>query len=157
MHRHPFTSLFRPFHIIGLALAGLWLAGCGDSTPSDPSATPEFTMTGSRTQVEIREDFARLKWDGAVRVYLRARCPSGYHVVEGPVTVAQTPESQATFAEAFFTTTCDGTWRRFSLRAQPPEGRFTTGPARVSASLMVENDAGDFQQGDDTQIVQVIR
>lgn len=157
MHRHPFTSLFQPLHIIGFALAGLWLAGCGDSTPSDPSATPEFTMTGSTTQVEIREDFARLKWDGAVVVYLRARCPAGYHVVEGPVTVAQTPNTQATFAEAFFTTTCDGTWRRFSLRAQPYEGRFTTGRARVSASLMTENAAGDFQQGDDTQIVQVIR
>ncbi|HYF38968.1 MAG TPA: hypothetical protein VD930_04700 [Gemmatimonadales bacterium] len=156
MYSDPFTSLFRPAHIITLALAGLWLAGCGDSTPSDPPAAPQFTMTGSTTQVEVRK-VARLQGDGAVRVHLRARCPAGYHVVEGPVTVAQTPESQATFAEAFFTTTCDGTWRRFSLRAEPIEGRFTTGRARVSASLMTENAAGDFQQGSDSEIVRVIR
>jgi hypothetical protein len=161
MHRPTFSVLlFRFFPVSRLAIAGLWLAGCGDNTPSAPSddpTAPDFTTSGTTTEVEIREDFALLKWDGAVRVFLRARCPAGYHVVEGPVTVAQTPESQAVLAEAFFTTTCDGRWRRFSLRAAPPEGRFTTGRARVSATLMVENDAGDFQQGDDSRIVRVIR
>jgi hypothetical protein len=159
MHRSTLsTLLFRPLTYGALAVAGLWVAGCGDSSPSGPSdGSIADLMIGTTTEVEIREDFARLKWDGAVRVYLRARCPAGYHVIEGPVTVTQTPEGQETHAEAFFTTTCDGTWRRMSLRAQPPEGRFTTGPARVSASLMVENAAGDFQQGDDSRIVQVIR
>jgi hypothetical protein len=78
-------------------------------------------------------------------------------VIEGPVTVAQTPETQEVFGEGFFTTTCDGRWHRLSVRVAPPESRFQEGDARVSASLMVENDAGDFQQGDVGGILPVVR
>jgi hypothetical protein len=141
----------------GIATTGLLLAGCGDSTPSDPSPTPELAVTANATELEFRQDFALLKWDGAVRVFLRARCPAGYHVLEGPLTVTQTPETQEVFGEAFFTTTCDGRWRRFSVRVAPTEGRFREGRAQVSAALIVENDAGDLQQGDDTQVMQIVR
>jgi hypothetical protein len=141
----------------GIAVTGFLLAGCGDSTPSDPSPASEFAVAGNVTEVEFREDFALLKWDGAVRVFLRARCPAGYHVLEGPLTVTQTPETQAVFGEAFFTTTCDGRWRRLSVRVAPIEGRFRPGRAQVSAALIVENDAGDLQQGDDTQVMRIRR
>jgi hypothetical protein len=158
MHRHPFTTLlFRSLPNSGLAIAGLWLAGCAESTPSDPSATPELTLAANVTELELRGDVVLLKWDGAVRVFLRARCPAGYHVLEGPVTVSETPESQEIFGEGFFTTICDGRWRRLSVRVASTDSRFHPGRAQVSAAIMVENDAGDFQQGDDTRVLRITR
>jgi hypothetical protein len=161
MYRHRFSNLlFRPLSIGSLAIAGLWLSGCADSGPSAPSdsrTTPDFAFSGSTTEVEIREDFGRLKWDGSVRIYLRARCPAGFHVLEGPVTLTQTPETQEVFAEAWFSTTCDGLWRRVSLRVIPTEGRFRVGRAQLSVALMVETEDGDFQQGQDSQVIRIIR
>jgi hypothetical protein len=160
--RHPrfVTLLYRPLHVSVLAMVGLWLAGCADggpSAPGDATATPDFAITGNVTELELRGDFVLLKWDGAVRVFLRARCPAGYRVIEGPVTVTETPETQEIFGEGFFTTTCDGRWRRLSVRVASTDARFHPGRAQVSAALMVENDAGDFQQGDDTGVLRITR
>jgi hypothetical protein len=159
MNCPPFPVIRYPaFQIIGLAMLGLVLASCGDSTPSAPDngeTAPDFALSG-RTQVEIREDFGLLKPGGAVRVFLRARCPAGYQVLEGPVTVTQTPRTQDVFAEAFFTTTCDGQWRRVSVKAVPTEGRFRVGRAQLSVALIVENANGDLQQGDDSQVIRIL-
>jgi hypothetical protein len=161
MHR-PTLPVFRcpAFRIIGLAVLGLWLAGCGDSTPSAPNSgetAPDFTLSQGTTQVEIREDFGLLKPDGGVRVFLRARCPAGYQVLEGPVTVTQTPRTQEVFAEAFFSTTCDGRWHRVSVKAVPTEGRFRVGRAQLSVALIVENANGDLQSAGDTQVIRIVR
>ena len=152
------TPRSRRLRLGSVIASGLWLAACGDnpSSPNSEGSDPELALAVS-TGLQFRQELLLLKWDGAVRVFLRARCPVGYHVIEGPVTVAQTPESQEVFGEGFFTTTCDGRWHRLSVRVAPPEGRFTEGDARVSASLMVENDVGDFQQGDVGGILPVVR
>jgi hypothetical protein len=149
----------RYVNVGGLALLGLLVASCGDNptAPSSDVPAPELTLASNVTGLQLRKDFLRLRGDGSVMVFLRARCPAGYHVIEGPVTVAQPPRTQTVFGEGFFTTTCDGTWHRINVRVTPPEARFREGRARVSASLMVENAAGDFQQGDAGGVLTVVR
>jgi hypothetical protein len=150
----------RTVGITALATLGLWLAACGDSTPSSPNdggPAVDFASSSTITDVLIREDFGLLKPSGAVRVFLRARCPTGYQVLEGPLTLTQTPQSQEVFAEGFFSITCDGRWRWFSVRVAPTEGRFRRGRAQLSVALIVENPDGDLQQGDDSRVIRIIR
>ena len=151
-----FLRLARAAMLITL---GLFLWSC-DSIPSSPrSATPteaDFVSRALRgsAAVELHHK-AKLLGDGQIMLTLRALCPTGFSVIEGPLTVMQGPLFQEIFGEGFFTTTCDGRWHLQRVRVFAPEG-FQRGPARASASLMVEiAETGEFLQGDDNGALKI--
>jgi uncharacterized protein (DUF58 family) len=141
-------------------LATVLLVACSEGAPTSPapevSTGPELVSRAlrGRAAIELR-DHAKLLEDGSVRVLVRAGCPRGFQVVEGPVSVIQGPEFQEIFGEGFFTVRCDGHWHLRKVRVVAPEG-FERGTARVSASLDVENsETGEFLSASDNTVVQI--
>jgi hypothetical protein len=139
---------------------GLFLSSCSGSPPTS-SATealgePEFLSKAPQKSavIKLRTEGVLVE-DGSILVTLRARCPAGFRVVEGPITIYQGPLFQEIFGEGFFTTTCTGDWRRETVPVRAPE-RFQRGKAKAGASLMVEHPAtGEFLQGDDNKVLTI--
>ena len=142
-----------------LIALGVCLPGCGDSTSSssedDRRRGPDFGVRKAvQTRVELHRQ-ARLLQDGSLRLRVRALCPAGFQVVEGPVSVMQGPEFQEIFGEGFFTVPCDRHWHLQRVRVTSPEG-FERGSAEATASLMVEHPVtGEFLQGDDREVLKI--
>jgi hypothetical protein len=136
-----------------VAVLTLVLLGCSENMPSGPvsetGAEAEFSTTDTKVvQVEFRLEEAKLLYDGSARVFLRARCPLGFHVLEGIGTIYQGPVGQENWGEGFFGTRCDGRWHRTTMRVFAPERRFEPGTANASVHFMVENHAtGEFLEG----------
>ena len=152
-----FTHAVRAVPIVAGAL---WLASCADTAPTSPTAvwlrSPVFASKSlqPRIEVELRGHAKRLE-DGSIRVTLRAHCPSGFRVVEGPISVIQGPEFGEIFGEGFFTTPCDGRWHQSRVRVVAPDG-LQTGTATASATLMVEHpETAEFLQGDDHRTLRI--
>ena len=144
-----------------MALAHL-LSSCSDSmpaTPTDQSLTQPELVTrthGARVAVELHRS-ARLidDADGSLIVRLRARCPKGFRVIEGVVSVQQGPLFGEVFGEGFFTTRCTGHWHPQTARVVAPDG-LHPGTAKASASLEVEHsEKGDFDQGSDSETLRI--
>ena len=138
---------------LGTTLA-LLLPACGEPTATSVYEEPEFART-SRGSVAVEfKPLVRLQSDGSVMVRIRTTCPTGFTVVEGPLTVSQ--DDQSIFGEGFFTSRCDGRWHKSQVRVQTFEQPFHPGVAQVSASLMVEHpETGEFLQGDHTGQVRI--
>lgn len=143
----------RPFSL-GATLA-LLLPACGEPTgTSSAYEEPEFARSGRGTVAVEVKPLARLQSDGSVIVRIRTRCPSGFTVVEGPLTVSQ--DDQSIFGEGFFTSRCDGRWHQAAVPVRTFEQPFHRGTASASASLMVEHPAtGEFLQGDHTGPIRI--
>jgi hypothetical protein len=148
---------------IGTVVAlGLFLSSCSDSTPASPTdesgGQPELTSRGQRQRVAVElHRSAKLidDADGSLIVRLRARCPKGFHVIEGVLSVQQGPLFGEVFGEGFFTTRCTGHWRQERVRVVAPEG-LHPGTAKASASLDVQHpETGEFDQGSDSQILRI--
>jgi hypothetical protein len=93
--------------------------------------------------------------DGSLIVHLRARCPTGFRVVEGVLSVQQGPLFGEVFGEGFFTTRCNGRWHRERVRVVAPDG-LHPGTAKASAQLDVENpETGEFDQGSDSRVLRI--
>jgi hypothetical protein len=152
-----------PFHtmkISSVLAVGLTLSSCSDSTSptSEPGTQPDLASAarGSRVAVEIHP-VAKLidDADGSLIVRLRARCPEGFRVIEGVVSVQQGPLFGEVFGEGFFTVRCSGHWQVQTARVVAPEG-FHPGTARASASLDVEHpETGEFDQGSTSRILKI--
>jgi hypothetical protein len=128
------------------------LSSCAEPTASSPAAgeaEPDFVSKSRRGSVLLKlHSVAQLEPEGSVIVKLHALCPSGFQVIEGPLTLMQGPEFQEIFGEGFFTNRCDGRWHVQRVRVRAPEG-FQRGTARASATLMVEDPTtAEFLQGD---------
>lgn len=154
--------LFRTLKISGVVAVGLFLPSCSDSTPASPTeesiGRPELA-SGARRQrvaVELQRPAKLLDdADGSVIVRLRARCPKGFQVVEGVLSVQQGPLFGEVFGEGFFSTRCTGHWQQQRVRVVAPDG-LHRGTAKASASLDVENPAtGEFDQGSDNGIIRI--
>jgi hypothetical protein len=154
-----YRTVFPPFSFISAIASAAVLSSCSGATPSSPTADnaePDFV---SRAQpgiviLELHQSSKLLK-DGSVIVRLRAVCPPGFNVIEGPLTLMQGPEFQEIFGEGFFTNRCDGHWHLQKVRVRAPE-EFQRGTARVSATLMVEHPTtGEFLQGDANGVVNI--
>ena len=151
---------FHTLKITSVIAVGWLLSSCSGSTPASPSdqAVNQLELAAGalpRVDLQLRSG-ATLLPDGAIRLTLRARCPQGFSVIEGPVTVMQGPEFQEVHGEGFFTTTCDGRWHLQTVRVIAPEGGYQRGRAKASASLMVEVPAtGEFGQGDDNRVLKI--
>ena len=93
--------------------------------------------------------------DGVIAGSVRVACPSGLHVLEAGITLSQ--DDQAIFGQGFIDRiTCDGRQRRYRWRAFSLDQPFHTGPAYVSAYVIVIDDAfQDTVSGGDTRIVGV--
>jgi hypothetical protein len=141
----------------------LVLLGCSENMPSGPvseiGAEAEFSTTDTKVvQVEIRLEEAKLLFDGSARVFLRARCPLGFQVLEGIGTIYQGPLNQEIWGEGFFGTQCDGLWHRTTMRVFPGDQRFAPGTARASVHLMAENHTtGEFLEGSAGRTVTIVR
>lgn len=141
----------------------LVLLGCSENMPSGPvselGAEAEFSTTDTKVvKVEFRLEEAKLLFDGSARLFLRARCPLGFQVLEGPGTIYQGPLGQEIWGEGFFVTQCDGRWHRATMRVFAGDQRFAPGTARASVSLMVENQAtGEFLEGSAGSTVTIVR
>ena len=144
-----------------IALAHL-LSSCSDSTPVSPtdrlSGQPRLAARSQRpgVAVELRRPAKLINdADGSLIVHLRARCPEGFQVIEGVVSVQQGPLFGEVFGEGFFTTRCTGRWHTQSVRVVAPEG-LHRGTATASASLDVQHpETGEFDQGSDNEIVKI--
>ena len=147
--------------IIGLTIAGLLLSSCSDNMPSSPSVdgpADEAAASQALHNVVAVELFseATLRPNRRITVTLRVRCPSGFHVVEGPVSVIQGPFGREVFGEGFFTTSCNGFWQERRVRVIAPEGGYRAGRARGSASLDVENPTtGEFRSASDGEVLKI--
>ena len=145
--------------IIGLAHL---LSSCSDSTPASPtdqSVSQQELASGTHhpgVAVELRRPAKLINdADGSLIVRLRARCPAGFQVIEGVVSVQQGPLFGEVFGEGFFTTECNGHWHTQRVRVVAPDG-LHPGTARASASFDVENpETGEFDQGSDNEIVKI--
>lgn len=144
-----------------IALAHL-LSSCSDSTLASPtdqwSSQPELASGTHRpgVVVELRRPAKLINdADGSLIVRLRARCPQGFQVIEGVVSVQQGPLFGEVFGEGFFTTKCTGHWHTQSVRVVAPEG-LHRGTAKASASLDVQHpETGEFDQGSDNGILKI--
>ena len=148
---------------IGSVLAfSLLLSSCSETTPNSPggpSGQPALTSQGTlrqRVAVELHRSAKLLNdADGSLIVRLRARCPAGFQVVEGVLSVQQGPEFGEVFGEGFFTTNCSGHWQLQRVRVVAPEG-LDPGSAEASASLDVENpETGEFVGDSDNEILRI--
>jgi hypothetical protein len=153
-----FSHTLRIGYAMGL---GLFLSSCADSTPASPTADavqPAMLAAAQRQVVAVALlPSAKLvdDADGSLMVRLRAKCPEGFRVVEGPVTVQQGPEFGEVFGEGFFTTRCTGHWHVHTVRVVAPDG-LNPGTARASASLDVENpETGEILGGSDSRVVKI--
>jgi hypothetical protein len=142
-------------------MAGLNLSSCSEptaySTAISSAGQPSFVARALRNAPAVELlGTAKLQDEGSVTLTLRAGCPRGYRVVEGPVSVMQGPEFQEIFGEGFFTVRCDGHWHLTKVRVQAPEASFQRGTARASASLDVENpETGEVLSASDGEVVKV--
>jgi len=144
-----------------IALAHL-LSSCSDSTPASPtdqlSGQPELAARSLRpgVAVELRRPAKLINdADGSLIVRLRARCPAGFQVTEGVVSVYQGPVFQEVWGEGFFAVRCNGRWQEQRVRVVVPDG-LHPGTARGSASFDVENpETGEFDQGSDSEILKI--
>ena len=151
-----------PVRISNLILVSLFMSSCGDSGPVSPtdqsSGQPELASRAHRpgVAVELRRPAKLINdADGSLMVHLRARCPEGFQVIEGVVSVQQGPLFGEVFGEGFFTTRCTGRWHTQSVRVVAPEG-LHRGTAKASASLDVQHpETGEFAQGSDNEIVKI--
>jgi hypothetical protein len=145
--------------VIGL---GLLLSSCSDATSvsptNEPGGQPELASAAHRppVAVELRRPAKLIDdADGSLIVRLRARCPAGFQVIEGVVSVQQGPLFGEVFGEGFFTTRCDGRWHGQRVRVVAPEG-LHPGTAKASASLDVQHpETGEFDQGSDNGILRI--
>jgi hypothetical protein len=141
---------------------GLLQLSCSDSTPASPTTEsggqPELTSgaRGQRVGVELRRPAKLINdADGSLIVRLRARCPNGFRVIEGVVSVQQGPLFGEVFGEGFFTTRCNGRWHGHRVRVVAPEG-LHPGTAKASASLDVQHpETDEFDQGSDNRIIKI--
>ena len=146
-----------------VAVLTLVLLGCSENIPSAPvseiGAEAEFSTTDLNAAViEFRLQEAKLLYDGSARLFLRARCPLGFHVLEGIGSIYQGPPDQEIWGEGFFGAQCDGHWHRTTVRIFPGDQRFTPGEARASVHFMVENHAtGEFLEGSAGRTVTIVR
>jgi hypothetical protein len=140
----------------------LFASSCFQGTPSAPTGEApvqsEFTSGALRSAAEIklRKQATLLDdVDGSVIVTLHARCPNGFQVIEGPVTLSQGPVGRETIGEGFFTTRCNGRWQLQRVRVVAPEG-LERGRANASASMDLEDPAtGEFLQASDNEVVKI--
>ena len=153
--------LFHALKISSVTAVGLFLSSCSDSTPASPtdqsSSKPELAAGNlPRVAVELHHQ-ARLidDADGSLIVRLRARCPEGFRVTEGVVSVYQGPLFSEVWGEGHFSTRCTGHWRQVQVRVVAPDG-LHPGTARGSASLDVEHQVtGEFNQGSDSENLRI--
>ncbi len=146
----------------GVLALGLWLPACSDLTPVSPSdhssAQPALASGAHRSTVAVELlRPARLidDADNSLIVRVRARCPVGFRVTEGVLSVYQGPLFSEVWGEGYFVTRCTGHWRQQSVRVVAPEG-FDPGTARASASLDLEHsETGEFLQGSDSEIIKI--
>jgi hypothetical protein len=137
--------------------------GCSENMPSAPVSEigPGAEFSGAPltvVEVEFRLEEAKLIYDGSVRLFLRARCPVGFRVVEGIGSVYQGPVGQEIWGEGFFGARCDGFWHRTTVRVFAGDQRFKEGSANASVHLMVENDAtGEFLEDSASRTVTIRR
>lgn len=154
-----------PFHTLKISSVialGLSLSSCSDSTPasptSEPGGQPELASAARRPRVAVEiRPVAKLidDADGSLIVRLRARCPKGFRVIEGVVSVQQGPLFGEVFGEGFFGVRCNGHWQVQSARVVAPEG-LHPGTAKASASLDVEHpETGEFDQGSVNRILKI--
>jgi hypothetical protein len=144
-----------------IAIAYL-LSSCSDSTPASPtdqlSGQPELASSRHRlgVAVELRRPAKLINdADRSLIVHLRARCPEGFQVIEGVVSVQQGPLFGEVFGEGFFTTRCTGRWHTQRVRVVAPDG-LHRGTAKASAQLDVQHpETGEFNQGSDSEIVKI--
>jgi hypothetical protein len=154
--------LIRTIYVSVLTIVGLFLSSCSENTlssPTDKVPGDVESLSGALHNTAAVEVFsqATLRPNGTIAITLRVRCPSGFHVVEGPVTVAQGPFGREIFGEGFFTTRCNGFWQERRVRVVSPEG-FRPGRATASASLDVENpETGAFLSASDNEVVRIRR
>jgi hypothetical protein len=145
------------------AVLTLVLFGCSENVPSGPvsetGAEAEFSTTDTKVvQVEFRLEEAKLLFDGSVRLFLRARCPLGFQVLEGISSIYQGPLGQETWGEGFFGTQCDGRWHRATTRVFAGDRRFEPGTGKASVNLMAENHAtGEFLEHSAGRTVTIVR
>ena len=102
---------FRTLKISSVITLGYLLSSCSDSTPALPTdqsnSQPELASGADRPRVavELRRPAKLINdADGSLIVHLRARCPEGFQVIEGVVSVQQGPLFGEVFGEGFFTT-----------------------------------------------------
>lgn len=154
--------LFHALKISSITAVGLLLSSCSDSTPASPtdqSSSQAEAAAGAhqpRVAVELHRQ-ARLinDADGSLIVRLRARCPAGFQVFEGVVSVQQGPLFGEVFGEGYFTIRCTGHWRQERVRVVAPEG-LHPGTAKASASLDVQHPVtGEFDQASDNEILRI--
>jgi hypothetical protein len=144
--------------VAGLAMAGILLWGCSEPTSNSTApGQPSFVARALRSAAAVELiGIAKLVDNGSVTITLRAGCPRGFHVVEGPVSVIQGPEFQEIFGEGFFTVRCDGHWHVRKVNVRAPEASFQRGTARASASFDVENpETGEFLSASDGEVVRI--
>jgi hypothetical protein len=151
--------LSRTIYISVFTIVGLFLSSCSENTPSSPTEEPlsEAGALHNTAAIELFEA-ATLRDNGTVALSFRARCPSGYHVVEGVASIYQGPEGRENIGEGFFTTGCNGFWQHRKVRVFAPEEGFRPGRGRASVSLDVENPTtGDFISVSDGRVVKIRR
>jgi hypothetical protein len=106
--------------------------------------------TTAPVMVEVRE-VARVTRDGELHIALRARCEPVGELLEAFVLVQQGSVS----GMAGFGPICDGRTRTYRLQVQPLDGEFEPGPAHVSAFVLLCDEAGACEQGQDSREVRV--
>jgi hypothetical protein len=142
-----------------LTVLALVLSSCSDNSPSSPTTVEsrDARALHNTAAIELLE-IATLRPNGTVALSFRARCPSGYHVVEGVASIYQGPEGRENIGEGFFTTGCNGFWQHRKVRVFAPEEGFRPGRGRASVSLDVENPTtGDFISASDSRVVKIRR